>query len=140
MEVLPALIRRIQTQLPTEIFGLGRVTSDQYLMLAQLVRCGPSSMGALAAGRGVALNSATALVDRLVTAGFVARAHDATDRRVVRVAATTSGQELVARLREVRRAAFRNLLDELDESELDALASAIPALDRLSGAAQVATR
>ncbi len=132
-EVLPNLFKTLRARLPSEIPGLGRVTSDQYPVLSELVSGGPCSMGELAASRGIALNSATALIDRLVAAGLVERAHADTDRRVVRVAATELGHELVTRLKEARRMAFRAMLDELDERDIDALVAALPALDRLSG-------
>jgi DNA-binding MarR family transcriptional regulator len=137
IDVLPPLFRRIQTNLPTEIAGVGKVTFEQYLMLSHLVKVGPCSMGELASARGIALNSATALIDRLVSAGLVERAHDEVDRRVVRVAATGQSAELVARLRLARRAAFRTMLEGLDEGDVDALVAAIPALERVSGAVSV---
>jgi DNA-binding MarR family transcriptional regulator len=137
IDVLPSLFRRMQTRLPTEIPGLGKVTFEQYQMLSHLVANGPSSMGELASARGIALNSATALIDRLVSAGFVERAHDEVDRRVVRVAATALGDELVARLKLTRRAAFRTMLEDLSDADVEALVAALPALDRLSGAVRV---
>jgi DNA-binding MarR family transcriptional regulator len=137
VEVLSHLIKTLRTRLPSEVPGLGKVTADQLPILAELAGSGPSSMGELAAARGIALNSTTALVDRLVAAGLVERAHDDADRRVVRVTATDLGLELYTRLRDVRRAAFRAMLDELDDSDINALVAAIPALERLSGAARV---
>ena len=89
-------------------------------------------MSELAAARNVALNTATSLVDRLVAAGLVQRHGDPADRRVVRIALTPVGRVLVERLRTVRRAAIRELLDDLDDDQIDAILAAIPALARLA--------
>lgn len=111
---------------------MGRVTHDQFGVLVHLSASGGCTMGELAAARSIALNSATALVDRLVQSGFVAREQGATDRRVVRVSATLAGIELVASLRRRRDQYLRRMVGQLDEAELAAIQSALPALERLS--------
>jgi DNA-binding MarR family transcriptional regulator len=131
-EVLGRLLKALRTQLPLEVSGQGRVTPDQFAVLAHLNDSGGCTMGELAAARGIALNSATALVDRLVQTGFVQRAQPPQDRRVVRVALTPAGTRLVADLRKVRAAAFRRLIGSLGGAELEAIAAALPALDRLT--------
>jgi DNA-binding MarR family transcriptional regulator len=131
-EVLGRLLKALRTQLPLEVSGQGRVTPDQFAVLAHLNDSGGCTMGELAAARGIALNSATALVDRLVQTGLVQRAQPPQDRRIVRVALTPAGTHLVAGLRKVRAAAFRRLIGSLGEAELEAIAAALPALDRLT--------
>ena len=73
------------------------------------------------------------VLDRLVTAGLVERRGDPGDRRVVRVVVTPLGETLMERLRAVRRAAIRGVLDELTDDEVDLVLAALPALARLAG-------
>jgi DNA-binding MarR family transcriptional regulator len=131
-EGLRRLLKALRTRLPLEVTGQGRVTPDQFGVLVHLSDSGGSTMGAVAAARGIALNSATALVDRLVQTGFVQREQLPHDRRVVRVALTPIGEALVADLRRAREAAFGRLIGSLSEAELEAIAAALPALDRLT--------
>jgi DNA-binding MarR family transcriptional regulator len=131
-EVLRRLLKALRTQMPLEVSGQGRVTYDQFAVLAHLNDSGGCTMGALAAARGIALNSATALVDRLVQTAYVQREHLPEDRRVVRVVLTPVGGLLVADLRRARETAFRRLIGSLSEAELEGIAAALPALDRLT--------
>lgn len=132
LEILPHLFRRFYVALPSEVEGIARVTPEQFAMLGQIVDNGALTMSELASGRGIALNTATSLVDRLVTAGLVERRGDATDRRVVRVVITAKGSRLVDELRAVRRRLIRQMLDELTEEEVSSILAAMPALTRLA--------
>lgn len=132
VEVLPDIFRKLVISLPVEVEGLPKVTPEQFGVLSQIHDRSSLSMSELAAARNVALNTATSLVDRLVAAGLVQRRSDPADRRVVRVAMTSRGRLLVARLRLVRRATIRRLLDELDDEEIDRIVAALPALARLA--------
>src|SRR5437899_2393666 len=119
--------------MPNEVEGLAKVTTEQYGVLNQVLERGSLSMSELAVARNVALNTATSLVDRLVAAGLVERRGDPTDRRVVRVVITGKGRTLVERLRSIRGAAIRRLLDELSDEEIAEILAAMPALARLAG-------
>jgi DNA-binding MarR family transcriptional regulator len=132
VEVLPHLFRWLVISLPNEIEGLAKVTPEQYGVLSQVLDRGSLSMSELAATRNVALNTATSLVDRLVLADLVERHGDPADRRVVRVAVTDRGRLLVERLRAVRTAVMRRLLDDLSDEEVASILAAMPALARLA--------
>lgn len=136
IEVLPHLFRRLVVSMPNEIEGLAKVTTEQFGVLNQVLDRGSLSMSELAVARNVALNTATSLVDRLVAAGLLERRSDPNDRRVVRVVTTAKGRTLVERLRSLRRAAIRRLLDELSDEEIGEILTAMPALARLAGMAQ----
>ena len=135
VEVLSQLLRRLVVTLPSEVKGVARVTPEQFSVLDRLLEGGPVSMKELAAARGVALNTATSLVDRLVAAGLVERRGDPDDRRVVRVAVTERGRVLVERLRTAREAVLRRMFDDLGDEEIDRVLAAMPALARLAGLA-----
>lgn len=132
-EVLPHLCRRLVGAMPYEVAGLPRVTPEQFGLLGVLRERGPLSMSEVAIARGVALNTATSLVDRLVGAALVERSSHPADRRIVKVAVTLKGQALVERLRVARHNAVRRLLEDLSDQEVEQVLAAMPALGRLAG-------
>ena len=137
-EALGRYTRAVLLRLPTEAPGVGGVTKEQWGALVDAGRAGECglSMSELAARRGMALNSATALVDRLVHAGLLERSHDTADRRVVRVALTPAGQRLREAVAAVRLIEYQRILGELTVDERARLEAALPALERL---AEIAT-
>jgi DNA-binding MarR family transcriptional regulator len=142
IETISHYYRAVQLRLPTDAPGIGAVTREQWFVLLEVVKKGPDglSMGELAGRQGMALNSATALVDRLVNAGLLERRPDLADRRVVRITATRAGGKLKAAISAVRRAEYQRLLAELSEEETAALRAAMPALAHLAEAVSAATR
>jgi DNA-binding MarR family transcriptional regulator len=86
------------------------VTMPQFRVLFFLGRAGPASVGEVAAAVGVSQPSATETLDKLVRAGFVARAPDAHDRRVVRNALTPAGRAEIDRPWQARRAVLASAL------------------------------
>lgn len=135
LDAFARLLRAALWRLPTEVEGVGGVTREQWGTLADIGRGGGTglSMGELAAGRGMSLNSASALVDRLVSAGLVDRSHDPDDRRVVRVLLSPRGAALRAAVSAARRAEQERILAELSADEVLSLKAALPALAKLSG-------
>jgi DNA-binding MarR family transcriptional regulator len=137
IEVTSRYFRAVQSRLPTEAPGVGAVTREQWSALVEVVKAGTEglSMGELAGRQGMALNSATALVDRLVNAGYLERRADPADRRVVRVGATPAGVELKGAIGEARRMEYERWLARLSPEDLAALRAALPALAHLAGLA-----
>lgn len=133
LRILPGLIRRLVTAMPNEVPGLARVTPEQFDLLTHLLKSGALTMTELASRRSVALNTTTALVDRLVAAGLVERQSDPADRRLVRAATTEKGRLLVAGLRDARRQVVREMLERLSDEDISHIQSALPALARLAG-------
>jgi DNA-binding MarR family transcriptional regulator len=99
--------------------------------LATLERSGPRRLTALAAGEGITQPAMTQLVDRLTGQGLVTRCADPEDGRVVHVAITDAGRELLAGRRGVRTQRLSVLLAELSPADRDALAAALPAMTAL---------
>ncbi len=132
VEVLPQVVRLVRLGLPLEAAGQGRLTPEQFAVLKELREHGPRTIGDLAAARGVAVNSASALADRLQGAGLVLRTEDPRDRRAVRVSLTPQGAALLDQLLELRRRAMRSLLDQLTDEQLAALEAGLAALDQLA--------
>jgi len=97
-------------------------------LLSVLVFGGPRPVGALAAIEQVSAPAVTKLVTALEADGLVTRQRSAQDRRVVLVAATTAGHELLERGRAARVRAVARLLDGASETELALLRRAARAI------------
>ena len=90
----------------------------------------------LASRMQVSPPNVTGILDRLEHSGWVRRAGDARDRRIVRVLLTGEGQHLLSELRAASAAAVVAAIDMLDATERAALATGLTALLlRLEGAA-----
>jgi len=99
------------------------LTANQLLalMLVSSAPDGRMRAGEIAARLGISLPAATALVDRLVGAGVVARSQGE-DRRVVWVSATDEGRGLLARLTEGLERAIDAAIEQYsDQATIDGL-------------------
>jgi DNA-binding MarR family transcriptional regulator len=102
--------------------------------LSTLERAGSCRLTELAAHEGVTQPAMTQLVGRLAGSGLVSRSADPADGRVVRVALTDAGRELLARRRAVRTERLAGLLATLSPADTAALAAALPAISALASA------
>lgn len=85
----------------------------------------------LAQTEALAQPTVTQLVDKLEGRGLVARARSGDDGRVVIVAITTAGSELLERVRAEVRVQMRTALADLPDAELTELANAARTLGGL---------
>ena len=87
-------------EIPRPIVDAGLSPARWRLLVALVAQAGPDGarMGELAEHLGVREPTVTATVDRAEAEGLVVRSRDQSDRRIVRVAITPAGLELVARL------------------------------------------
>jgi DNA-binding MarR family transcriptional regulator len=108
----------------------GRLSMIHLNVLFLLDSDGALPMRGLAEAMDVSQASATGIVDRMEQRGLVERVRDDEDRRVVRVAPTAQGRELVAGLAAQRRDHMARLLAELDDDELGAFLVGAQALRR----------
>ncbi|MFC4586315.1 MarR family winged helix-turn-helix transcriptional regulator [Sphaerisporangium corydalis] len=124
LERLTRLVLRLSTR--------GDLSLTSVATMATLERSGPCRLTDLAAREGVTQPAMTQLVSRLQESGFVVRAGDPEDRRVVQVHITDAGRAALAGRREARAAQLTALLAELTEDERALLVAALPAIDRLT--------
>lgn len=96
---------------------LHAVTGHQLSVLAYL-RGQSVTIRELARELDVGESAATAVVDRLVRQGLVARRDDPSDRRVVRLALSDSGESLVTKLHATACRKTANLLVSLSDDQL----------------------
>ncbi|HEY98443.1 MAG TPA: MarR family transcriptional regulator [Dehalococcoidia bacterium] len=91
----------------------------QLRILLVLQSQGPSRMSSIASVIGVALPTATGVVDNLVRKGLVIRENTSEDRRVVICSLSPQGQELINKLWMTGRFQMVNLLDGLTMEQLE---------------------
>jgi DNA-binding MarR family transcriptional regulator len=101
----------------------------QLSALSVLVFGGPRSLGALAAAEQVRPPSMTRVVQELEAAGCVRRRPDAADARAIRLEATAKGRRLMLDGRERRAQLLASFLDQLQSSERQAIAGALPVIE-----------
>jgi DNA-binding MarR family transcriptional regulator len=85
-------------------------------------------MSELAARLGVAVSTASGLVDRLVEADWLDRRDDPADRRHVVVTLTERGAATLERMRELNAAHLRRILDQVSDGDLATVERAITIL------------
>jgi DNA-binding MarR family transcriptional regulator len=88
-------------------------------VLAILEIDGPLPMRGVAETLDVSQASATGIVDRMEQRGLVERRRDPVDRRVIRVALTETGRQLIDGIAAERKEHLARILDELTDEELE---------------------
>jgi DNA-binding MarR family transcriptional regulator len=128
-ELRPVFLRLArELRKESEQFG---ITARQATLL-WLVRRSPGlSLAELAAEEGISPPALSGNVDRLERAGLIERVRSSEDRRRVGLSLTDEGVKLLRRIRARRTTWLAERLSALDETELDALARAVPALRHL---------
>jgi len=98
--------------------------------LATVARRGPLRPADLAAAELVSPPSITRVIADLESRGLVAREPDPLDGRAFLLLITAEGSAAIERARTARAAAMAEVLDGLATNEREAIASALPALER----------
>ncbi|HEV2371779.1 MAG TPA: MarR family transcriptional regulator [Streptosporangiaceae bacterium] len=113
---------------------LAGLTPTQLSALATVYRSGPLRLGDLAAAEGIAPSTLTRLVTALEEQGYVERCPVPGDARASTVAIAPAGRSVLERIRQESTNALANRLRSLSEEQLQALATALPALEQLADA------
>ena len=109
------------------------VTLPQYRALVVLAARGPQGTADLASALAVNPSTATRMCDRLVRKGLVRRHRQAGDRRMVRIALTAAGRDLVAEVTRRRRAELTRLLAGLPPDQHQPVIAAFGAFAAAAG-------
>jgi DNA-binding MarR family transcriptional regulator len=128
-DLRPVLLR-LARELRKETEQLG-ITARQVTFLWLVKRSPGLSLAELATEEGISPPAMSGHVDRLERAGLLERIRSGDDRRRVGLRLTDDGQRLLRRVRARRTTWLANRMSGLEAAELDAIASAIPALARL---------
>jgi len=99
--------------------------------LATLEHAGPKRLTDLAVTEEITQPSMTSLVTQLEQLGLAERRRDRADARVVLVAITRTGRQLIRERRRAGAKALTESIDKLDEQDAAELNVALPALLRL---------
>jgi DNA-binding MarR family transcriptional regulator len=106
----------------------GRLSMVNLHVLMALAHGGPLPMRAIAESLDVSQASTTGIIDRMEELGYVSRVRDEADRRVVNVALTDAGHELIADMASERRERLAQLLGTMADDDLAALIQGLGAL------------
>ncbi len=121
------LLRRLRRTDDTTGLSPARLSA-----LSVVVFAGPRTLGELASVEQVRPPTMTHLVRGLGQQGLVRRESDDDDKRVVRISATQKGRQLLERARQLRLKGLTERILDLNASEVAALETAIPIIERLS--------
>ena len=114
------------------VYLVRRLDADGDLSAAQL----STRVGEIARNLGVRVPSATEQIIKLERAGLARREPDPADSRAVRVILTAEGRAAVESANQRRNAVMAELLGELTEQDREALAAALPVIDKINASLQ----
>jgi DNA-binding MarR family transcriptional regulator len=129
------VVGRFRRQLRRSVgrgFDSVRLTESQSELLWLVGRQPGISVSAAAAELGLVANTASTLVSKLVSDGFLTRTVGATDRRVGELALAEPTQQIVDASRAARRALLSDVLNELDHDQMESLAKGLEVLDTMT--------
>lgn len=109
------------------------LTYNQYKMLLTIYDKGSCPLNLLARELGIAMSSASEMVERLVNLGIVYRAVDEDNRRQVIIYTTDRGEELIRELRHGIVENYRQLFARLPEGDQERLATAFETIADVLG-------
>jgi DNA-binding MarR family transcriptional regulator len=122
-----ALRASIRTDIAWEALPMAQVE-----LLQSLAERSPARVTDLAERLHLAQSTVSGLVGQLMAAGLVVRDTDVTDRRAAVVTLAEAGQEQLRQWRTAHERRIGAALDQLSESDRDAVEVAIPALSQLA--------
>lgn len=109
------------------------VTLPQYRTLVILAAGGPARIADLADALDVTASTASRMSDRLVRKGLVHRARGRLDRRIVRLALTSDGRDLVDQVTARRRSEIARILRDVPAAERQTVVRGLRAFATASG-------
>ena len=113
-----------------KVFSAAGLTGPQFGLLHAMETHGPVPLSELGKRMRVSGGDVTGLVDKLVAAGYVRRARQRKDRRVVVAELTEDGREVLRELRPLHSECLGRLTIGLDEDELRELQSLLGKLSQ----------
>ena len=128
LELYQSLLRHVGGSNAPDFVGVDLTMAQAKVLYVVTVRPG-ITMAALAAELGVGPSAVSGLVERLVVMGCVTREPGA-DRRQQLVTVTPIGAESLGQLQELRVELIHRLIRGFDDTELQALQTALVAMER----------
>lgn len=118
----------------------GGLTVTQLSALVTIEQRGSVKLGDLAGLEGIAPSTLSRIIASLEEAGLVARSPDPDDRRSSWMSLTADGRRVLSEVRTERTVALGRRVGALSPDERRALFAALPALERLAGEGDSASR
>lgn len=109
----------------------GGLSHGQLTALASVTKHGPLRLAELAQIEAVSAPATTRTVAELETRGLVQRHSDPDDGRAALIEVTPAGSAAIVLARKARTAVVAELLKSLGPSELNSIAAALPAMERV---------
>jgi DNA-binding MarR family transcriptional regulator len=128
---LRGVVSRIARRLNASSTSEG-LTPTQASVLGLIVARGPLALAQLADLEGLNPTMLSRVVSALTSAELIVRTPDRTDQRTLRVAATPEGARLHEHIKSARAQVVSDSAAHLPEEQVQALISALPALDALA--------
>ncbi len=113
-------------------FDSSRLTESQSELLWLVGRRPGLSVNGAAAELGLAPNTASTMVSKLVSGGLLIRTVGDTDRRVGRLHLAEPAQEFVDASRAARRGVLAEVLAELDDDEIESLTRGLEVIETMT--------
>ncbi|OBF06389.1 MarR family transcriptional regulator [Mycobacterium sp. ACS4054] len=113
-------------------FDSSRLSESQSELLWLVGRQPGISVNAAAAELGLAPNTASTLVSKLVAGGLLLRSVGDTDRRVGRLHLAEPAQQIVDASRAARRAVLAEVLAELEEDQIESLTRGLEVIETMT--------
>ena len=115
-QIIPEIMKGFARKQNNEIYK-GKITLPQLLILELLSRRGASKMTDLAKFMKVTTAASTGIVERLVRQGYVQRAYDQDDRRIVRIRLNAKGTELLKKIIHQRTQSVIKIFSQISEDD-----------------------
>jgi DNA-binding MarR family transcriptional regulator len=112
---------------------LAGLTPSQLSTLSTAGQFGPVRLGDLAAAERIAPSTLTRLISVLEAQGYVRRDAAPGDARAFLVSVTDEGHDVLLRIKNEATSLLTEILMTLPPDQIEALASALPALEQLAG-------
>jgi DNA-binding MarR family transcriptional regulator len=127
VELLPRIVRHMHATF-TSYAEAGGLTLGQMKALAFLYRNGRRTVGEIAEALGLAMPTASELVDKLAERGLIERGVNPADRRQVHVWLTAEAMAFAREVHALRRAQVRHAFADLEASERAVLVRGLRAI------------
>lgn len=115
-EIFPVVIKHFLKKQTNELCK-GKITLPQFVILDILYRQSAAKMTDLAHFIGISTAATTGIVDRLVKSGYVVRAHEPDDRRIIKIKPTAKGSLLVRNITQQKRQMIIDMFGKLSQQE-----------------------
>ena len=129
-ETVPPVWNTVRSHIRATATAKFDITLEQFHVL-RFVRRGPNSMSELATAKNISRPAISQAVDVLVKKGLLTRVPSSTDRRVIELALTDAGNELLDTVFKENRAWMKERMNKLTADELETISQAMEALKKI---------